>query len=120
PYAAVIPDVLLERTANRTQRIPVDAKYKLYDDRKIEQGDIYQTFFYAWAYGDPDDIADAPAFILYPGDGRSTGTHLTARQSWGSRGASIRAIPVDVPALLSSIRSRSTITIPDMTEALFN
>ena len=117
-YAAVIPDILLERTAGRTLRIPVDAKYKLYDDRKIDQGDIYQTFFYAWAYADPSSSGDAPAFILYPGEGGSVGAHLTARTSWGTKGASIRAIPVDVPALLAAIRARQTIRIPDLSEAM--
>jgi 5-methylcytosine-specific restriction enzyme subunit McrC len=118
PYAAVIPDILLERSAGRTLRVPVDAKYKLYDDRKIDQGDIYQTFFYAWAYADPIEEADAPAFILYPGAAGSVGEHLTAHTSFGTRGASIRAIPVDVPALLSAIRAKQEIHMPELTEAM--
>jgi 5-methylcytosine-specific restriction enzyme subunit McrC len=118
PYAAVIPDILLERNAGRMVRIPVDAKYKLYDDRKIDQGDIYQTFFYAWAYADPTDEADAPAFILYPGAAGSVGEQLIARTSFGTRGASIRAIPVDVPALLSAIRAQQEIQMPELTEAM--
>ena len=52
PYAAIIPDILLESGTAPVRRVPVDAKYKLYDERKIDQGDIYQTFFYAWAYAD--------------------------------------------------------------------
>jgi 5-methylcytosine-specific restriction enzyme subunit McrC len=118
PYAAVIPDVLLERTVAPLRRIPVDAKYKLYDERKIDQGDIYQTFFYAWAYADPEDEVDAPAFILYPGSGGSLGTHLTAHTSWGSKGAAIRALPMDVPTLLSAIRATRTISIPELAEAM--
>jgi 5-methylcytosine-specific restriction enzyme subunit McrC len=118
PYAAVIPDILLERSAGRMLRIPVDAKYKLYDDRKIDQGDIYQTFFYAWAYADPIEEADAPAFILYPGGPGSVGEQLTAHTSFGTRGASIRAIPVDVPALLSAIRAKHEIQLPELTEAM--
>ena len=118
PYAAVIPDILLERTTGRTLRIPVDAKYKLYDDRKIDQSDIYQTFFYAWAYADPSSPDEAPAFILYPGEGRSVGAHLTARTSFGTKGASIRAIPVDVPALLSAIRGSEAIRVPELIEAM--
>ena len=118
PYAAVIPDILLERSVGRMLRVPVDAKYKLYDDRKIDQGDIYQTFFYAWAYADPPDEADAPAFILYPGSAGSVGEHLTAHTFFGTRGASIRAIPVDVPALLTAIRARQEIHIPELTLAM--
>lgn len=115
PYAAVIPDILLERLS---LRVPVDAKYKLYDHRKVDQGDIYQTFFYAWAYADPHGTADAPAFILYPGAGGSAGEHLIAHTSYGTRGASIRAVPIDVPAMLTEVRARNAIEIPELTEAM--
>lgn len=118
PYAAVIPDILLERTTGRTLRVPVDAKYKLYDDRKIDQADIYQTFFYAWAYADPTDEADAPAFILYPGASGSVGEHLTAHSSIGTRGASIRAIPIDVPALLAGVKANWSITLPELSAVM--
>jgi 5-methylcytosine-specific restriction enzyme subunit McrC len=118
PYAAVIPDILLERTSGRSLRIPLDAKYKLYDDRKIEQSDIYQTFFYAWAYADPTDEADAPAFVLYPGEGGSVGAHLVAHTSLGTKGASIRAIPIDVPAVLGAIRAKQSIHMPELTDAM--
>ena len=79
PYAAVIPDILLESGTAPVRRVPVDAKYKLYDERKIDQGDIYQTFFYAWAYADEGGVDDAPAFILYPGAAGAPGTHLRAQ-----------------------------------------
>ena len=74
PYAAVIPDILLEWGRTPLHQVPVDAKYKLYDEKKIDQSDIYQTFFYAWAYADRSSPADAPAFILYPGSNGSAGT----------------------------------------------
>jgi len=106
-YAAVIPDILLEAGSGPTRQVPVDAKYKLYDERKIDQGDIYQTFFYAWAYAEEHSTADAPAFILYPGAAGSAGVHLRAQARAGGRGALIKAIPIDVPALLAVIRSRT-------------
>ncbi len=118
PYAAVIPDVLLERTVGQPIRVPVDAKYKLYDEKKIDQSDIYQTFFYAWAYADPLGSADAPAFILYPGASGSVGTYLAAHAAWHTRGASIRAIPIDVPAALASIRNRQPVPVPELIEAM--
>lgn len=101
PYAAVIPDILLEWGSDPVCQVPVDAKYKLYDERKIDQADIYQTFFYAWAYADPSGDADAPAYIVYPRSTGSAGTHLRARSRADRRGAAITAIPIDVPALLS-------------------
>ena len=120
PYAAVIPDILLEQGAEPVRQVPVDAKYKLYDDRKIDQGDIYQTFFYAWAYADAKDPADAPAFIIYPASSGSSGTHLSARARAGGRGASIRAVPVDVPLLLAAIRDRMPVTLPALHEAILS
>jgi 5-methylcytosine-specific restriction enzyme subunit McrC len=118
PYAAVIPDILLERMPGPSLRVPVDAKYKLYDDKKIDQGDIYQTFFYAWAYANRDVEDDARAFILYPGAKSSLGDVLVARAAQGSRGATIRAIPVDVPAMLEAIRSRRAIAIDELATAM--
>jgi 5-methylcytosine-specific restriction enzyme subunit McrC len=117
PYAAVIPDILLERSAAGL-RVPVDAKYKLYDEKKIDQADIYQTFFYAWAYADPAVDEDAPAFIVYPGEGGSVGTHLKANTSYSTRGASIRAIPVDVPSVLETLRNRQHVQIPELSDAM--
>jgi 5-methylcytosine-specific restriction enzyme subunit McrC len=104
PYAAVIPDILLEWGSETARQVPVDAKYKLYDERKIDQSDIYQTFFYAWAYAGREEAADARAFILYPGRGGSPGEHLRAQARAGDRGATIRAIAVDVPEMLRTIR----------------
>ncbi len=118
PYSAVIPDILLERGGREPLQVPVDAKYKLYDTKKIDQGDIYQTFFYAWAYADPAVASDAPAFIIYPGSASSVGTHLAARARLGGRGASIRAIPVDVPALLAVINDRGEVKVPAVSEAM--
>ena len=112
PYATVIPDILLERTAPVLRRVPVDAKYKLYDERKIDQADIYQTFFYAWAYADPSLVKDAPAFIVYPGDASSPGEHLSARSAGGMPGAAIRALPIDVPNALSTLLSGAIPALP--------
>lgn len=120
PYAAVIPDVVLEKGAGRPLQVPVDAKYKLYDERKIDQSDIYQTFFYAWAYAAPESDSDAPAFILYPGSAGSPGVHLSARARSGGRGALIRAIPVDVPLHLDAIRGHTPLPILEINEAMLS
>ena len=118
PYAAVIPDILLERSGPPRRRVPVDAKYKLYDERKVDQADIYQTFFYAWAYHERDAVGAAPAFILYPGDARASGQHLIARTSYEETGASIRAIPIDVPSMLDAVRVGQVAPIKELTAAL--
>lgn len=64
PYAAVIPDVLIRRRDGLI--IPVDAKYKLYDERRIAPSDIYQCFLYASAYA---SLSTPRALLIYPGAG---------------------------------------------------
>ena len=115
PYAAVIPDVLLERLEDgRRRRVPVDAKYKLYDERKLDPADVYQVFFYAYAYRrqpelDPDH---ASAFILYPASTGGGGARLRVQGQDGVVAARLRAIPFDVEAALSAIREQRTSTYP--------
>jgi 5-methylcytosine-specific restriction enzyme subunit McrC len=109
PYAAVIPDVLLERRdALGRRRVPIDAKYKLYDERKLEPADVYQTFFYAYAYARPAalDSVNARAFIVYPASRASVGRRLRVQDAMGVSTASIHAIPLDVPAALDAVRQR--------------
>ena len=50
PYGSVIPDLLLEGRGIDKHRLPVDAKYKSYDLKKISPADLYQGAIYAWAY----------------------------------------------------------------------
>jgi len=106
PYAAVIPDILLETIdAAGRRRVPVDAKYKLYDEGKLDPGDVYQTFFYAYAYARPIDrgLDRVRAFILYPASGGGSGTRLRVLQESGATTARIQAIPIDIPAALRAV-----------------
>ncbi len=105
PYAAAIPDVLLEwHTDGVRRRIPVDAKYKLYDEQKLQPGDVYQTFFYAYAYSRRSSESPSSAFILYPGSSTSPGTRLRVQDDMAIQSVAIRALPVDVPQALAAIR----------------
>jgi 5-methylcytosine-specific restriction enzyme subunit McrC len=119
PYAAVIPDIVLERSSI-DRRVPVDAKYKLYDEKKIDSADIYQTFFYAWAYANRETVDDARSFIVYPGDHSSSGAFLSAHTARGSLGATIRAIPIDVPATLAAIGERRSVVVPEISEVVLS
>ena len=48
-YSNVIPDIVVRRRYDQGQAFPIDAKYKLYDERSIASSDIYQSFVYAFA-----------------------------------------------------------------------
>jgi 5-methylcytosine-specific restriction enzyme subunit McrC len=92
-YARVIPDLLIELPTGR--RLPADAKYKRYDDRRVDPGDVYQGFLYAFAYADP--VRASPAsLILYPSTSGSAGFRLAIHNVSGLRGARIVGQPIDI------------------------
>jgi 5-methylcytosine-specific restriction enzyme subunit McrC len=96
-YARVIPDLLVDLPTG--QRIPADAKYKRYDDRRVDRGDVYQAFLYAFAYAHP--AAGSPAsLILYPATSGSAGFRLAIQNTSGLRGARIAGLPVDIEQAL--------------------
>ena len=110
-YASVIPDVLLERRDDAgRRRIPLDAKYKLYDEHRLEMGDIYQTFFYGYAYAraSEHEAGNALAYLVYPATAATVAAaplHLRVRRADRVTSARIRTIALDVPATLAAIRS---------------
>ena len=110
PYASVIPDVLLERRdEDGLRRVPLDTKYKLYDDRSLATSDVYQTFLYGHAYARAADVATdgVVAFIVYPGAATGRGSRLRVVGRDGVTAARIRALPIDVPSTLRAIRGDS-------------
>lgn len=94
-YAAVIPDILL---AKDRWRRPVDVKYKMYDDRKIDSSDLYQTFLYGYALSGDGSVPSA--CIIYPGSSGLLPTELSVRRLDGSIGARLSAVTVDIPEML--------------------
>lgn len=105
PYKSVIPDLLVERRKARGRFLPVDAKYKLYDDRAISPGDIYQTFLYAYAYGEHHSVMPT-ALVLYPASvSGNPQVRLNIRRSGGSTSAQLRALPIHIPTALAEARS---------------
>jgi 5-methylcytosine-specific restriction enzyme subunit McrC len=107
PYTSVIPDILIERQCAPGRYLPIDAKYKLYDERNISSSDIYQTFVYAFAYGEQQAVLPT-SLVLYPAsafDGAQTRIHV--RHSGGSTtSAQIRAVPIHIPSALDEARRR--------------
>jgi 5-methylcytosine-specific restriction enzyme subunit McrC len=110
-YSAIIPDLLLEgRYRGLTVRLPVDAKYKLYDQRKMQESDVYQTFFYAFAYAAETRRRHlARAVILFPRAGQGSDVALRVETHMGSQSARIQAFGLDIDAALDAV-SRGTVT----------
>jgi 5-methylcytosine-specific restriction enzyme subunit McrC len=56
----------VQRVRKPATRLPVDTKYKLYDRRKVDAGDLYQLLTYAYAFG--DEQRSPCALLIYPSD----------------------------------------------------
>ena len=103
PYANIIPDVVVERRGSDC-RVPIDAKYKLYDERGLDQGDIYQTFLYAFALGKTASDGVPTSLLLYPATAEQPGsTRLRVRRLSGGAGAEIVGIGLPVASLLKEL-----------------
>jgi 5-methylcytosine-specific restriction enzyme subunit McrC len=104
-YKAVRPDLLLEDPAKRAT-LPLDCKYKLYDWRRIDPGDIYQTFLYAYAYRVDHGVLPS-AMILYPADdvAGSGGVQLAVVEHSNIQAARLRSYSLPVAALVDQVES---------------
>ena len=108
PYARVIPDLLVE-SPGADSWLPVDAKYKRYDSKHLDNADIYQTLLYALAYGAADSSGESQALVVYPSsDVSERQAAVEIRHSQGNVVATVRALGVHMPTLLSEIRAGKT------------
>lgn len=104
-YTRVIPDVMVQhRPSGRS--LAIDAKYKLYDERKIDSGDVYQTFLYAYALGSRVEGRLPVSCLLYPASKPETvRTRLRVRTLEAREGAEIIAVGLPIPELLKELAS---------------
>lgn len=109
PYAEVRPDLLLSRGqgASLTWRRPVDAKYKLYGDRKLGPDDTYQAFIYAHALGREPDGAPPTCCLIYPSSANDPGHRLAVRRVDGTTSATVVGVPLDLSSALTQLASDS-------------
>lgn len=113
PYASIIPDLTIETRLDNSimeQRVPVDVKYKLYDDRQITTGDIYQAFTYALALS--SGSTNAAAGVIYPGRQTKVTTRLDIAPHAAPTRARITIASVDLATILDQIRSNGTLPEP--------
>lgn len=87
-HRSIRPDVLVKFPQNA---IPIDAKYKLYDEKSISTADIYQLHFYGRAYhrGAPRGL------LIYPGR-RGSIDEFEIRDSVGEPMGRFAAFGVDL------------------------
>lgn len=98
-YSTIRPDLIIVDSRSG-HRVPVDIKYKLYEDKKFGTGDIYQLFTYAYALGETELTRNAG--VLYASATRLTGPALRIKPMAGVSGAYIRGAGLDVVAILGA------------------
>ncbi|PKO01262.1 MAG: hypothetical protein CVU42_00185 [Chloroflexi bacterium HGW-Chloroflexi-4] len=103
-YSQVIPDFLVKNNQT-SNRFPIDAKYKLYDDRKIDPGDIAQIFLYAYAF---DQSTLPTAMLIYPTcDPSANKVSMVIKQSNQVSGAKIHVMGLNIQHVLEEIQKKN-------------
>jgi len=111
-YANVIPDLLIGQSQDAAWHLPVDAKYKRYDDYKVANADIYQTMLYALAYGPKSDTHVPSALLLYPASAPQTvQSVVTVRDMRKQHRGAIHALGIHIPTLLKEVRDGTDGTV---------
>ena len=90
----MVPDLLIEAIdPTVAARVAVDAKYKLYDERKLNSGDVYQGFLYAYAFGGAGGQVIPAALLLYPSSTRSSQAVRLRVRNAGRHPPMLRSLP---------------------------
>jgi 5-methylcytosine-specific restriction enzyme subunit McrC len=107
-YGNIRPDILLT-SRPKGRRLPVDSKWKRYDARRVDSGDIAQMFLYAYAYGAAERMP--AALLLYPTETEEVGdTPLIVRSVEHVKRARISILGVPVRVLLQELEGTSAET----------
>jgi 5-methylcytosine-specific restriction enzyme subunit McrC len=122
-YAAVRPDLLLERRDRPEARLPVDAKYKRYDDEKADVGDLTQAFLYAYAYRDPEAVGVPPrALLVHPTEtpGGPSQVPLQVRSLKEMVDAELTVVAVHIPTVLDEAEAGGGPVLGALSELLLS
>jgi 5-methylcytosine-specific restriction enzyme subunit McrC len=106
-YAAVIPDLLIEAPGS-SGRLPVDAKYKLYDTSSVDSSDLYQAFLYAFAFGRDSTRNPPRAILIYPSSQVSSSSwRIQVRSIHRTIGGEITVRGIHIPIAVAEARRGS-------------
>ena len=107
PYSSIIPDFLVDDPSeSRAMKscLPIDAKYKLYDELKLGNEDIYQCFLYAFAYGQSQSRRLPHAILVYPATKNVSSEQVVEiRNMSSSTLGKVYAISIHIPSLLQEV-----------------
>jgi 5-methylcytosine-specific restriction enzyme subunit McrC len=100
PYTTLKPDLVV-RNLSDGSIVPVDLKYKLYDQSRISTADLYQVFTYAVAISKAGDLPSSA--VIFPGRSTEVAAQLDVIASNGSSCGHITAISIDIESSLEGI-----------------
>ncbi len=107
PYSSIIPDFLIDNPSDRSETqgyLPIDAKYKRYDELKVGNADIYQCFLYAFAYEQPHSRGFPRALLLYPATKDEISEQVVEIRNMSSKTlGTVYAMSVPIPSLLQEV-----------------
>lgn len=121
-YKTVRPDILIEQEFPEAT-LPIDCKYKLYDQRSIDPSDLYQTFLYAFAYRLNPDVLPAAMILYSSNDPSATGVRLAIIEHSSAQAARLRSFPIPVNAMVHHIEQgtiESSTQLHDLRQALLS
>lgn len=104
-YQGIRPDYVLTQKVTGKTRLAIDAKYKLYDEKKVYREDIYQAFVYSYVYADSSELPRA--ILVYPSEslGRPP-SHLQIRTVTRNPKADLFVMGIHIPTILQELRHR--------------
>jgi 5-methylcytosine-specific restriction enzyme subunit McrC len=92
-YSSVRPDVVLRwQLDGRSLARPLDTKYKLYDDRKVDAGDLYQCLLYAYAFNDSNDVDQRRSVLVFPSRATAERQCVRVKTLGGGQGPAVSVV----------------------------
>jgi 5-methylcytosine-specific restriction enzyme subunit McrC len=115
-YASLRPDVIVTNRVDG-RRLPIDAKYKTYDDRRVSVDDIAQTFLYAYAFG---QRGSRDALLIHPASAAESGVvDLVVRPiEEPLEAATIGVLSVHIPSVIADARGQASQLLQHLVTAL--
>lgn len=108
-FKSVRPDITIREKGAAGLQMVIDAKYKLYDEKRVQNSDIFQLFLYAMAYTSSDKDTKPCSVLMYPSsDSRPNVREIEIRNINKAGFADVILISLNIPSILSEIGNKNT------------
>lgn len=111
-YSSIRPDILLKSRQPLARQLPMDVKYKLYENKKISTGDIYQLSTYAQAFSSDPEAPEPSSILLFPVHAPFS-LQIAIKGPDGQITARIRVHGIEVERVLAELLDASVVGLRD-------